>query len=408
MKAEAWIAWRLLFSRKTLIGGSAPLCLLGLCLGVGSLVASMAVMSGFESTLRSAMADLTGHVQIIKRVRPQDDPKEFEERIRQMEPELVAGVRFLRIEALLAREGRVQGVAVQAVDREKRDQVMNLKNRLLQGSLSIEPEAGFPTVLVGQGLAARYHLKPGDHLRLVVPIADPIDPEKFRRKIGEFIVHGVLDMGKFEWNERFLLADLKPVQELAEVGDRYQGFLLRFQDAERARQSGFHLSQVLGPSYFVADWRELNENLFEAVKLERVVIFFVVFIIVVVASFNVASTLFVSVLRRTDDIALLKSLGFSGRAVLRIFSLQGLVIGGLGFTGGTLLGLLLCQGFGFLQGHFHLMSGAVYKVDGIQASIRGIDLLAIAVATIGICFVATLAPAWRGSRLTPVEGLRNG
>ncbi|MBX2989185.1 MAG: ABC transporter permease [Bdellovibrionaceae bacterium] len=408
MKAEAWIAWKLLFSRKTFVGGSAPLSLVGLCLGVASLVAAMGVMSGFERSLQQAMSDVTGHVQVIKRTRGQDDWRELEDKIKKAEPELVSSARFLRVEALLARAGRIQGVFLQSVDADRRDQVMNLRSRLVAGSLSMEPDGDVPAVLIGRGIASKFQIKPGDRLRLVVPIADAIDPEKFRRKMGEFIVRGTVDLGKHDWNERFLLADLAPVQRLAETGDRYQGLLLKFQDAERARESGFRLSQQLGIGYYVADWREMNEYLFEAVKLERVVIFFVVFIIVVVAAFNVASTLFVNVLRRTEDIALLKALGLSTKATLRLFSLQGLAIGVAGFIGGTALGWLICQAFTFLQGRFQLMSGAVYKLETIEASVRGSDLAVIALATIGICFVATFAPAWRGSRLTPTEGLRNG
>ena len=408
MSAELWIAWRFLCSRTTLAGGSAPLALFGLCLGVASLVASMAVMSGFESTLQSAMSDITGHVQVIRRTHEIEPADKLEARLREGEPELKAAVQFMRVEALLARDGRLQGTFIQAVDRHHRDEVMNLQSRLIKGSLSLEPEGDLPSVLIGEGLAATFHINVGDHLKVVIPIADPVDPERFRRKIGEFVVHGILNLGKYEWNERYLLADLAPVQALAEVGTRYQGLLLRFQDAERARQAGFRISQTLGPSYFVADWRELNENLFEAVRLERVVIFFVVFIIVIVAAFNVASTLFVNVLRRTSDIALLKALGMSTWGMLRVFSFQGLLIGAFGFLGGTALGLLLCRGFGYLQGHYHVLSGAVYRVDAIEASVRFEDLAIIAAATLSICFLATLAPAWRGARLTPTEGLRNG
>lgn len=408
MKMEAWIAWKLLFSRKTFTGGSALLSLIGLCLGVGSLVAAMAVMSGYELTLQQAMSEVRGHVQVIQRGRHQaQDWGSLEEMIRGAEPELVAAARFLQVESLFVREGQITGTVLMAIDETKRDQVLSLQKRLRDGVLSVEPEGETPGVLVGMGIAKRYNLKPGDQIRLVVPISDGYDPERFRRKVGSFIVRGILDLGKHEWNERFFLAGLRPVQELAETGDRALGLLLRFQDPERARASAFRLSQLLGPRFHTADWRDLNQNLFDAVKLERIVIFFVVAIIVVVASFNVTSTLFVNVLRRTDDIALLKALGLGRRSLLVIFSAQGIAIGILGFLGGTLCGFLLCQGFDLLQARFQLMSGAVYQLDSIQASVRGIDLLLIFFVTVLVCFVATLAPAWRASRLSPTEGLRN-
>lgn len=407
MKAEAWIAWRLLFSRKSLFGGSAPLSMVGLVLGVASLIASMAVVSGFEKTLRDSMSNVTGHVTVVHRSRKPEPPAEFVQRLQALEPGLAAATPFLRVEALLAHEGHIQGVLLQGVDRATRDGVLDLRSRLQAGDLSLEPENGVPAALIGKGLAARHGLKPGDRLRVIAPVSEGLDPEKFGRRLGEFVVRGVLDLGKFDWNERFLLTDLAPLQELAGVGDRYLGLLLRFGDAEEARAAGFRLSQALGASYAVADWREMNENMFEAIRLERVVIFFVVYIIVIVAAFNIASTLFVNVIRRTDEIALLKALGMSRRSLLRVFSVQGFFFGLIGLVVGSVVGALLCAGFLYLQSHYQIMAGSVYRVEGIGVSLRWTDAAAVAVATLGICFLAALAPAWRGSRLSPVEGLRH-
>lgn len=407
MRAEAWIAWRLLFSRKSLFGGSAPLSMVGLVLGVASLIASMAVVSGFEKTLRDSMSNVTGHVTIVHRSRKPEPAPEFIQRVKGLEPGLVGAAPFLRVEALLAHQGRIQGVLLQGVDRASRDQVLDLSSRLQQGTLSLEPEGDVPAALIGKGLAARYGVKPGDRLRVIVPVSEGLEPEKFSRRLGEFVVRGVLDLGKYDWNERFLLTDLAPLQQLAGTGDRYLGLLLRFHDAEGARAAGFRLSQALGASYAVADWREMNENLFEAIRLERVVIFFVVYIIVIVAAFNIASTLFVNVIRRTDEIALLKALGMSRRSLLRVFSVQGVFFGVVGLVLGSVVGALLCAGFLYLQSHYQILAGSVYRVEGIGVTLRWSDALAIAVATLGICLFAALAPAWRGSRLSPVEGFRH-
>lgn len=407
MRAEAWIAWKLLFSRRSLFGGSAPLAFFGLVLGVASLVAAMAVVSGFEATLRDSMSDVAGHVQLVRHGIPTETPEQLEKRVREAEPQLVAATAFLRIEALLAVKGKIQGVFLQGVGRESRDRVLHLESRLLGGSLSMEPREGLPVALVGRGIASKFDVKAGDHIRLVVPVADPLDPEKFTRKVGEFVVGGILDLGKYEFNERFIMTDLAPLQDIASVGSKYNGLLLRFPDPEFARVAGFHLSQAFGFNFAVTDWRELNENLFEAVRLERVVIFFIIYIIVIVAAFNFASTLFVNIIRRTDEIALLKALGLSKKALLRVFSVQGVIFGAGGFAVGTGVGGILCLAFSYLQAHYQLMAGSVYKVEGLQATIRGQDLVAIAAATVGICFLAALAPAWRGARMSPVEGLRN-
>lgn len=406
-KSLPWIAWRLLMSRKTLFGGSAPLALLGLILGVAALVASMAVMSGFESTLKKAMADVSGHAQVVKRSRFPDDWRELEERIRKIEPTLVSSSRFVFIEAVLAHSGKISGVLIQGVDPERVNHVLNFRSRVVSGSEDLRGSTEVPLALMGKSLAAKMNLKVGDRFRVVVPVADAVDPSKFQRRVGEFQLQGILDLGKYEWNERFIVTDLAAAQKVADIGDRYSGLLLRFKDVDHARDAAFQLSQTLGSPYWIRDWRDANENLFEAVQVERPGIFMVVLIITLVAAFNVSATLFVNVVRRFKDIAILKTVGLSPKDIIKIFALQGVFLGAIGLFFGFLLGFVLCGLFSLAQSRLGLISGEVYRLDSIELNIRWVDSLAICVATLAICFIATLAPARRGGKLNPVEGLRN-
>lgn len=409
-RLEFWLAWKMLFSKRALFGGSAPLALGGLILGVACLIVSMAVMSGFESTLRQAMADVTGHVRVVKMSRQVDSWQDLESRIRQLEPTLVSSARFISLEAILASQNVLSGVLIQGVDEDRLNQVLSLNSRLIRGQLKISAskDAEKPKVLIGKGMAEKLKLNPGDFIRVVVPINNSINPGAFKRRVGEFQVSGVLDLGKYEWNERFIMTDLKTAQDLSEIGDKYTGLILRFQDIEEARKSGFRLSYGLGREYWIRDWRESNENLFDAIKIERPTIFFVVFIIVMVAAFNISSTLYVNVVQRYNDISILKSLGIRSLNILKIFSLQGLLIGAVGLFFGSLLGIVLCWFFVWGQTHLGLISGSVYKIDGINVDLRFIDFFVITIATLSICFIATLAPALRGSKLLPAEGLKYG
>lgn len=383
------------------------MALLGLILGVAALVVSMAVMSGFESTLKQAMADVTGHAQVIKRSRFPDDWQELEARIRTAEPTLVSSSRFVFIEAVVAREGNVSGVLIQGVDSERMNQVLNFRARVISGSDDMSEPTDIPFGLIGKDLAKRMNLKVGDTFKVVVPIAESSDPSSFKRRMGEFRVQGILDLGKYEWNERFIITDLAAAQKIAEIGDRYSGLILKFQDIDYARKAAFHLSQVLGAPYLVRDWRDSSENLFEAVMVERPAIFMVISIIIFVAAFNISSTLFVNVVQRFKDIAILKTVGLSRLDVIKIFTLQGLFLGLVGVIGGFGLGFILSLLFSYAQSRLGLVSGGVYRIDGIEPNIRLVDSLAIVIVTLGICFVATLAPARRGGRLSPMEGLRN-
>ncbi|MFM6927667.1 MAG: FtsX-like permease family protein [Bdellovibrio sp.] len=406
-KSLAWISWKLLASKKTLFGGSAPLALFGLILGVASLVVSMAVMSGFESTLQQAMTDVSGHAQVVKRSRFPDDWRELEAKIKAAEPSLVSATRFVFVEGIMAHGGQISGVLVEGIDKERVSQVLRLDKRVQEGSADLSVASDVPLALVGSGLAKKMNLKIGDTFRVVVPIAESSDPSSFQRKVGQFKVQGILELGKYEWNERFILTELTAAQEMAKIGDRYTGLFLRFPEASVAREAGFRISQVLGAPYWVRDWRDSNENLFDAVAVERPAIFFVVAVIIFVAAFNISSTLFVNVVRRYKDIAILKTVGFSRKDIVKIFTFQGLFLGALGLVGGFLLGLILCGLFNWAQTRLGLISGAVYRVDSIKVNIRFIDTIAICVATMLICFLATLAPARRGADLNPMEGLRN-
>ncbi|QLY27348.1 ABC transporter permease [Bdellovibrio sp. KM01] len=402
-----WIAWKLLNSKRTLFGGAAPLALFGLVLGVASLVVSMAVMSGFETTLQKAMTDVSGYVQVVKRSRFPDDWRELEEKIRKADPKLVSAARFVFVEGIMAHNGQISGVLLEGIDKDRVNETLNLGSRVKEGSADLSAPSDVPLALIGSGLAKKMGLNIGDQFRVVLPIADSSDPSSFNRKVGTFKLQGVVELGKYEWNERFIMIDLKVAQDVAAIGDRYTGLMLKFDDAAYAREAGFRISTALGSPYWVRDWRDSNENLFDAVAVERPVIFFVVSIIIFVAAFNISSSLFVNVMQRFKDIAILKTVGVSRKDVIKIFAAQGLILGAAGLILGFILGLILCVLFNWAQGRLGLISGAVYRVDSIQVNIRFLDTIAICVATMLICFLATLAPAKRGADLNPMEGLRN-
>lgn len=407
-----FIAWKLLFTRKFILEGSTPLSLLGLILGVACLLVSMAVMSGFEATLKKTMTDITGHIQVIDKSKSKPFWKDFENELKNIEPKLESSTRFVYIESLLASHGQIVGVLLQGIDNDRYKNIINLNQRLVEGSNDIsyyaEGEAKLPQAMIGKGIARRLHLKVGDKMNIVVPISDTVDPSTFKRQAAEFRISGILDFGKFEWNERLIITDIAAAQKLAAIGDRYTGLILKLSDDRDVRGAAFRMAQKLGPQYLIRDWRDVNENLFDAVEIERVVIFFVILIIVIVAAFNISSTLYVGVVQRNGDIAILKTLGVSKKQILRIFTLQGLFLGFLGVVAGLVLGFILCQAFMVLQNQFEIIPGSVYKIDSIEIKIRMIDVLAITIATLVISFFATLAPALRSSRLSVVEGLRYG
>jgi lipoprotein-releasing system permease protein len=281
-----------------------------------------------------------------------------------------------------------------------------LDSRLLKGSLKLNNESP-ADVLVGVGLARNLNLQVGDTFKMVIPIYSEIDPNQFHRRIETFKVGGILDLGKNEYNERLIISSLQVVQKFAEIGNQFSGFLLRFKDVDRAPQIAAALSRQMGADYRVRDWHEINENLFEAVKIERSVIFFVIMVIVLAAAFNVASSLYINVVRKYQELAILKAVGFTPSQIIKVFSVQGVLLGALGTFLGISFGLVLCVGFVWLEKNYGVIPGSVYRIDHIDPHIRAMDLIAIIASTLLLSWLATLAPARKGAKMTPVEGLRH-
>ncbi|MCM2353834.1 MAG: ABC transporter permease [Pseudobdellovibrio sp.] len=402
LKFKFWLSGRLLFNKQILFGGSAPLSFLGLVLGVAALVASMSVMRGFESSLKQAMIDVTSDIQIIKKGKLIESWDEFSAEIQKIDPSIQKLAKFAYTEAVIASKGKVSGVLIQGFDFEQVGEILNLNSRVREGSLNSAPG----TVAIGQGLAKRYSLKVGDEVYLAVSLATPFEDDNFKRQAQAFKIAAILDFGKNDWNERLVLSHLPDFQALTQIGDRYTGAFVKITDSEKAPELSHKIENELGSRYAVLNWYEVNKNLFKAVKYESVVIFFVVFLIVVVAAFNISSTLYVLIRQRYQDIAILKALGSTQRNIQIIFVLQGLFVATLGCLCGFFVGYLLSQGFMFLQSQYTLISGSVYKIDRIDIRLSWIDFFFIFIATTTACLLATYPPARKGSRLTVVEGLR--
>lgn len=399
-----WISLKTLRTGQKLAGVTSWFAFIGLVLGVASMVVAMAVVSGFETTLKTAIVDVTGHILVVKRGKEIESPEKFNERLKKIIPDIQATIPFTMIEAVAAHQGRLQGVIVQGVDIRTATDNLGIKKRLIQGEFRFTADGDTMGVIIGKGLAKSFHLNVGDDFRAVLPLASDLNPVDFKRRLGKFKVMGIVDLGKHLYNERYIFTDLKTSQEFAMLNNKYHGMIVKLKDENEARADGLKLTSELGPNYWIRDWND--DNLFEAMKIEKKVIFFVLLLMVIVAAFNISSSLFINVVQRYADISVLKAMGASERMIQKIFSCQGVLIGCFGAIMGFGLGLLFCGVFLVLQDSFGLLDGSVYKLDNIAPQIRWTDNLAIFSITLLICLISTLAPAWRGARLKPVEGLR--
>lgn len=400
-----WLVYRFVTSGRRLLNLPAMLSLIGMALGVASLVAAMGVVSGFENTLKTAIIDVFGDTQILRRVEKNPSIDSLQSRVKELVPDVQTITPFVNLEGLIAREGRIAGVLIQGMDPSTVEKVLKIRPRVVRGEFVLEPKDGVPSALVGKTLAKRFKLEVGDEFKIVLPTPSRTDSTEFTPKLMAFRVRGILDLGKAEYDERYVVTDLRTAQKFGEIGDNISGVRLKLKDSDDARRATSQLAE-LGPIYFTMDWTDVNRNLFEAVKIERIVIFLVIMVMVIAASFNISSNLFVSVLQKYGDLSILRAMGFSQRDVIKVYVVQGLFFGLLGTLVGIVLGLLLCVAFVVAQKYVILLPVETYRVDHVGVEIRVLDLLTIVGASALICLLSTLAPALRASKLNPVEGLR--
>ncbi len=366
-----WLAYRYFGNFRRFFNLSTTLAVLGMCIGVASLVVSMAVFSGYVSTLEKTVQDAVGHLLIIKR--GSADQTEMLKEIQPLVRGRVAETPFIYAEAILAHEGKINGVVVEGVELETVHTVLNLKDRLIAGQFDLSEG----NALIGKGIAQKFGLKVGDTFRIVVPLTTEFQAASFRPKLGKFKITGIVNFGRYDFDTRYIVMSIEQVQNFAEMGKKITGYRFKIDDPFQARAISAEIGNKFGSQYWSRDWQEVNRNLFEAAKLEKAVLFVVLMILVVAAAFNIANTLFVSVVQRYRDISVLKTLGATDAFVRSIFTAQGLMVGAIGASLGITVGLLLCRLVEWAQVRWQLVPAEVYKLDHINLDVQISDLVII-------------------------------
>jgi lipoprotein-releasing system permease protein len=407
-----WLAYRYFGSWRKFFNLSTVLSIVGMTIGVGTLVVSMAVFSGYTQTLERTVQDTIGHLTIyhLKSSSSAKLGEISEDVLKEVRPLItgfVAETPFVQAEGMLAHGGKINSVGMEGVDQSTIFKVLNLNLRLISGQVDFSTSAeGNPKALIGKGIAEKFGLKVGDVFRIVIPLSKDFQTNSFRRKLGKFEVAGVINFGRYDYDIRYILVGLPQLQEFAELGHKPTGFRVRISDPELAHTIAQNISDKFHPEFAVADWYSANRILFEASRLEKRILFFVLMILVVAAAFNIANTLFISVVRRYHDISVLKTLGATNGLVRMVFSAQGLMVGAVGSISGVAVGLFLCRVLVWIQMRWQIVPREVYKLDYIEIHSSFSDIFMIVGTSLAICFLATLVPSHRGSQVSPVEGLR--
>jgi len=394
----------------------------GVALGVMALIIVLAVMTGFEEDLKEKILGTNAHIVILKNGGTIEDYDQLMARLGKYEG-VVAQTPFIYNQVMLASGKNVSGVVLRGVDPESDSKVTNLHKAMVEGTLAdLSPEHGtvaaaggeqlsMPGLIIGRELAKNLNLFVGDRVNVVSPIGN-ITPLGMVPKMKGFKVVGIFNTGMFEYDSTLAYVSLKDAQNFLGLGDTITGIQLKVADVYGTGELVRRINRDLGLSYYARDWMQMNKNILFALKTEKVVMFIILTLIVLVAAFGIASTLFMLVMEKTRDIAILKSMGATGRSIMKIFILEGLIIGVSGTVAGVLSGLLVAKNLEhivvFVQRvtGFELFSRDVYYLDRFPSQVVPTDVLVISVTAILISFIATLYPSWQASRLLPSEALR--
>ena len=382
----------------------------GVAVGVMALIVVIAVMSGLQTDLREKILGANAHGMVLElgeSVRMESWASVLE-RVR-ADKDVIAAAPFIYTEVGLNVPGGSysEGAVLRGILNDSTAlEVTEVDQHLVSGVMPFgETESGRPGVVLGVSLADRLGLFPGRQVTLISFQGAELTPTGIQPQMRLYEVTGLFETGLYQYDTKFAYVDLEQAQSLLRMGNNVTGVEFNVRDPWRSAEVADRIAADLGFPYRVDDWQKQNASLFSALKLEKFAMGVILLLIVLVASFNIVSTLIMTVTDKIREIGILRTMGMTEKGITRIFVLQGVVIGLIGTVLGTLLGLILA--WLLYKYEFVSLPGDVYFVDRLPVDVQIGDVLTIVVASLLISFLATLYPARRAAEYTPVEAIRH-
>ena len=426
MSYELFVSIRHLSAKKSqkFISLNTWISITGVGLGVMALIVVIAVMSGFSKDLRDKILGTNSHVVVSNVNRAMVENYDgILKKVRSVEG-VMAAAPFIMNQVMLINGDRVSGIVVRGIDPEKEETVSDLGKNMVSGTvLDLKTKSSFSGkikgrekknragIILGKELLRRLGVEVGDIVSMVSPVSR-VTPVGLIPRMKLFKVVGVFESGMYEYDANLSFILLKSAQKFFSMKNGVSGIEVRVADIEQAGNIASVIQNKLGFPYLVRDWMRMNRNLFSALKLEKIVMFIILILIIFVAAFNIVSTLFMLVMEKTREIAILKSMGASCSSIIKIYSYQGLVIGLVGTFLGCATGFVIVPNLNEIVSLIESIFGIVafpsdvYYLDRIPSKIQYMDSFLIVIFSVVICLVASLYPAWRASKLDLVDGLR--
>jgi len=384
------------------------LSIFGICIGVAALIITLSVMNGFESEVRSRIIGFDAHVRVRTfHQRPMENYQAVMEEIRNI-PHVVGMSPYIIEKALIKSKEATEGLVIKGVDPQTVTQVSDLAENINYGQLnlgevSVPGREPLPGIVLGYNLADRLMAGLGDEVIIISPagitgVLGQIPPMK------KFRVAGYFETGMFEFDDTYAYISLESAQPLFRLGNSVSGIEIKLDDRLRAEEVASAIDNRLGYPYRALTWFEMNKTLFSWMTIEKWAMFIILSLIILVAAFNIISSLIMVVLEKTKEIGILKSMGATSGGVMKVFMFEGLVAGSIGTVLGCILGYVVC--WAQLKYKFLSLPSDIYFISSLPIQMRTSDFVSIVVAAFLLCFTATLYPSWKAARLDPVVAIR--
>ncbi len=407
---EWMVAWRYLRAKRqeSFISVISGFSLVGIALGVATLIIVMSVMNGFRAELLGRILGLNGHLVVQSLTGNIPDYDALAARLR-MIPGVTNATPIIEGQVLVNTEGASFGALVRGLETEDLKKLTTVSSTLSSGALE-----GFDdgdSVILGARLAERLGLVPGMMVTLVAP-KGAVTPFGTTPRIKTYRVSGTFRIGMSEYDQTFIFMPLKEAQLFFGLDKAVQGIEIMVAAPDQVQAWRAPVAQAVGPYARIIDWQQMNSSLFGALTVERNVMFLILTLIILVAALNIISGLIMLVKDKGGDIAILRTMGATQGAVMRVFFIAGAAIGTIGTVSGVLIGVVFCANIETIRQFLSRVTGTtlfdptIYFLSQMPAKIDPYDVVSVVLMALSLSFLATLYPSWRAARLDPVEALR--
>lgn len=402
MRFESFVAKRYLMSQSkgvfslitTLIG------VLGVAVGVAALITTLAVMTGFQNDIKKHVIGAQAHIMVLGKM-PEGRYQKVQEQIENL-PQVVATAPTIYGQAILSYAQSSHGVLLRGLDAAQEAKTNTLVSSLIEGSFESGEGSNLPPLVLGTELAENMGLDIDDEVVLVSPQGLAGGLPKMKR----FKVTGLLKTGYYEFDNTIVYTDLQNASDFLGLKGAVTGLNVKIKNLDKADETSAQITNTIGYQYTVKTYAQLNQTLYAALKLEKTVMFIILFLIIIVAALNITSNLILFGTEKLRDIGILRTLGANPSKIRRIFLLEGLFIATAGVVLGLILAFVLC--FIIANTNIVQLPADIYYLTKVPVSLQFFDILSVVLGSYAVCFISALYPAYKASKINPVDAVRYG